>query len=88
MKYLSIVTAIGAGICGLIAAYYWYNSSLIEYGPDWDFEPVVEEAKNMGQFAAIMKAAKKSSNLNKRAALWTAATVFLSAVSAIASAYL
>jgi hypothetical protein len=81
-----LVIAVGAGICGLIAARYWYKSSLVEYGPDWDFEPVAEESINMGQFAAIMKAAKESSNLNKFAARWTAVAVVLTNISSIASA--
>jgi hypothetical protein len=83
----SFVVALGAGLCGLIAAYYWYRSSFIEYGPNWDFEPVVEEQKNMDRFVAIMKAAKESSRLNKSAARWTAASVVLSAASAIAGAW-
>ena len=87
MNCISIVIAIGAGLCGLIAARYWYKSSIIEFGPDWDFEPPDEQMKNMGRFAAIMKAAKESSNLNKFAARWTAASVVLSAVSAIAGAW-
>jgi hypothetical protein len=86
MKCIGIVAAVGALICGLIAAYYWYKSSIIEFGPDWEFEPVVEELKSIGRFDGIMKAAKASSNLNKLAARSTAASVVLSAISSIASA--
>jgi hypothetical protein len=68
MTYFSIVTAVGATICGLIAARYWYKASVVEFWPDWEFEPVVEEQKNMGRFAAIMKGAEISSKLNSLAA--------------------
>lgn len=87
MNYPSIVTAAGAAICGLMAAFYWYRSSAVTFWPDWDFEPFVEELKNMGHFVAIMKGVEASSRLNSLAARWSAVSIILSAASAIAGAW-
>jgi hypothetical protein len=87
MGYLSIATAVAAAVCGLIAAHYWYKSSAVEFSPDWAFEPVIEELKNIGRFAAIMKGVAISSKLNGLAARWTAASVIFSVFSVIAGAW-
>jgi hypothetical protein len=87
MNYAGIVTAVGAAICGLIAAYYWYKSSRVGFWPDWEFEPVIDEQKNMDRFAAIMKGTESSSRLNSLAAGWTAISVILNVASAIAGVW-
>jgi hypothetical protein len=78
-----VTFAIGALVCGLIAASYWYRSSVVETKLDSDFEPVVEELRNRAWFSAIMRAATTSANLNKIAARWTAAVVVLGSASSI-----
>lgn len=87
MNYTGIMTTVGAAFCGLIAAFYWYKSSRVGFWPDWDFEPVIEEQKNMDRFAAIMKGVERSSRLNSLAAAWTAISVILSVASVIVGAY-
>jgi hypothetical protein len=88
MKSMSIVFAIGSLITGLIAAYYWYESSKVKYGPDWDKfeEPVDERLQQMGRDSGLLKGTAEAGQLNKVAALWTAFSVVLNCLSAIVSA--
>jgi hypothetical protein len=55
--------------------------------PNWTFEPVEPTLKSMGWDAATLAAFDKAGRLNAKAALWTAASVVLSAISAIVGAW-
>ncbi len=56
MKLLSIIVACLALVCGLISARYWYVSSQLTHDPGWQFEPLLEEQKQMGWTVAFIKA--------------------------------
>jgi hypothetical protein len=92
MKCAGIVLACGALITGLIAAWYWYQSSRVEIVPVWPkgpeglFEPVETEDAQGGWIAGTLMAYSKSGELNSKAALWTAGSVLLAALSSILSA--
>jgi len=93
MKALSIALAGLAGISGLIAAWRWYRSSQIPIDPGWQLpgtggliEPTDEASQAIGWAMATINAFNEASGLNRKAALWTAASVLLSAASAIAGA--
>jgi hypothetical protein len=50
-------------------------------------EPVEPVLSNMGWTSATLEAFEKAGQLNAKAALWTAASVVFSALSALASAW-
>lgn len=69
-----------------MAAWKWYCASKAQPYPNWRMEPVVPVLSNMGWTAATLEAFEKGGQLNALAALWTAASVVLSAVSTLAGA--
>ena len=86
MKCASIALAVCAVVTGLIAAYYWYQSSKVQIDPGWTAEhpePVVVELRQMDLNVAIYKWAETAASLNKAAALWTALSVALAGASSI-----
>ncbi len=70
--------------CGMLSALYWYRAGRVETIPLWQKlgqpEPVVQELRESGWIGGIIEAGTQSARLNKVAALWTAATVFLSSI--------
>lgn len=86
MKCLSILLAISALVAGLLVARYWYPASKIQPDPGWPTEPGDSQASQMGWTAGIMEAIAKSADLNKTAALWTAAAVVLGSASSVVGA--
>jgi hypothetical protein len=86
LKAVSIILALSALASGLMAAWKWYAASEIQPKPNWREEPVYPVLSNMGWTSATLEAFEKAGQLNARAALWTAASVVLSALSAIAGA--
>jgi hypothetical protein len=89
MRLVSLGLGFSALVSGLIAAFYWYQSSTVQPDPGWTIEnpePVVPELKQIAWHSAILAAGAKSFDLNKTAALWTALSVALGgAVSIIGS---
>ncbi|MGJ4888855.1 hypothetical protein ACQR1Y_11705 [Bradyrhizobium sp. HKCCYLRH3099] len=79
----SIALSALALVTGLIAAWRWYEASQIQPTPNWRVEPVIPALKQMSWDAATLEAFQKAGELNARAALWTAASVALSALSSI-----
>ena len=86
MKCVSLFFAIFALISGLIAAWYWYRSSIVHIEPSWSMEPVIDDLKHSGWITAIMKSASDAAYLNKRAAQWTALSVVLGGASSVVGA--
>jgi hypothetical protein len=85
-KCIGIGLAVCSLVFGLIAAYYWYQSSIVKADPGWTSqnpEPVVPEIRQMVWNSAILKAIQISSDLNKTAAIWTALSVGLGGLSSI-----
>lgn len=91
MKIAEITLAILAFVTGLVAAGYWYRASKVTADPGWDpnglAEPGVHSAAQDAWIAAMLQSASESARLNKIAALWTAVSIFLTAISAIAAAF-
>jgi hypothetical protein len=89
MKFASLSFAILALVTGLIAAYYWYQASKVEVVPLWQELGTIEPlgGGDTHWIVGMLKAAQKSGALNKLAALWTAASVALSAFSAVIGAW-
>jgi hypothetical protein len=92
MHCFSIAAGVIALVTGLIAAYWWYQSAQIVPVPAWavprtgaagvfsGVEPGDSQESDSGWLAALLAAAKDSSGLNKRAALWTAFSVSAGAI--------
>jgi len=80
--------------CGALAARYWYRSAMVEPMPTWASgdrlgplnEPGIEALSQNGWIAGTVQAVSDSARWNKRAALWSAAAVVLTALSSLASA--
>jgi hypothetical protein len=83
LRLATIVLAAMALITGLLASWKWYEASKIHPKPNWKIEPVVPTLRHMGWDAATLEAFQKAGELNARAALWTAVSVALSALSSI-----
>jgi hypothetical protein len=93
MKCASIVLAVLACLAGLVAAWYWRESTKVQIDTGWGLpgsgmliEPINDTQKSLAWAVATIQAFNKASELSRTAALWTAGTVFLSALSAIAGA--
>jgi hypothetical protein len=91
MKLATISVALAALVTGIIAAVYWYRSSRVQIVPDWPegafglVEPGETRASDAGWTSGTLAAFSKSADLNAKAALWTAASVVLAALSSIMS---
>jgi hypothetical protein len=85
MKLMSFSFALLALVTGLIAAYYWYKASKVEIVPLWQKLHIMEPigGGDSHWIVGILEAVGESCSLNKIAAVWTASSVFLSAVSAV-----
>ena len=69
-----------------MAAQYWFKASRVSVDLD-DWESVDKDMAQDQWIAAILTGISKSSDLNAKAALWTAVAVLLGAVAAILSAF-
>jgi hypothetical protein len=75
LRYAAIVLALISLACGLVAA-----RSKVKIDPAWELEIRGDVGRNiMGWVTGVMLAFTKASSLNQLAALWTAASVVLSA---------
>src|SRR5260370_1006166 len=93
MKAISIALAITTLVTGLKAAWHWYQSSRVIIDPGWTppglpgpSEPVMPEQQQTGWTVATITAFEEAASLNRTASLWTAASVGLSAASAVIGA--
>lgn len=82
MKGIGLVLALCALVTGLTAAWYWYKASVVPNVPKVDrrFGGGMSEA-GTPWLAGTVDAIKEASDFNAKAALWTAASVVLSALS-------
>jgi len=92
MKWVSVaIGLLGLGAGGL-AAWYWYRASKVSTAPTWargknPFEPVDRELAHIGEIAGLVEGANESARLNKIAAQWTGASIFLSALSTVMGSF-
>jgi hypothetical protein len=91
MKCATIMLAILAGGVGLRAAQLWFFASRVQPIPMWaelnTMEPLDHVQAQSHWIGGLLKASTESSELNKRAALWTAWAVGLGALGSIAGAW-
>ena len=86
LKILSVVLSVIGLLFGLVSAYCWHAASRVTVSPAWELEIRGDINKNiMGWVTGNMIAFKRSGDLNKRAALWTAATILVSTVASVLS---
>jgi len=87
MKAASGFFAGAALFTGLIAAWYWYLSSIVPVDPPWRVEPGDAELSQSGWITVALKAMASAAELNKKAARWTAASAVCAAASSICGAW-
>lgn len=89
-KAISLSLALLSSGTGLIAARYWLKASGIEVIPLWlrlgQIEPLIRDQTQDQSINALHEAYTASSGLNATAAKWTAASVALGGLSALAGA--
>jgi hypothetical protein len=85
MKFAAIGLSAVSLTLGLIAAWYWYQASKIPFEPKYSEldDDVSELDFHWTLMKAIMLATRKTSDLNRRAALWTAASVVLGGIASL-----
>ncbi|MGB8769011.1 MAG: hypothetical protein WCC92_05315 [Candidatus Korobacteraceae bacterium] len=84
MRITAICFGFFGGVTGAVAARYWYLSSKIPVKSPWKYcEPPEMEDKAMGWQVETLEAFTESARLNKKAAGWTAVSVFLWTVSSV-----
>jgi hypothetical protein len=83
---LVLVLAIAALISGVTAAYYWFRSAQLKWRKLGRLAEPINEAVLDSICQWIFEIAdniKEGAALNKRAAIWTAISVFLSAIASV-----
>jgi hypothetical protein len=91
VKLTAIILAAIAAFCGLLASWYWYQSSNVAhpnrlallYGTLSSSDKELVVAGAMG----LREAAADTAKLNTKAALWTAAAVILGTAGNLVSAF-
>ena len=83
MKATSLFFMVASFVSGLVATCRWYQASQVQVIPIWAKYGVVEPPNDGGLswISGILEAARISGKLNRIAALWTAGSVFLNAIS-------
>jgi hypothetical protein len=75
MNWVALALGILSAILGLIAAWRWYKAA--------EATKVIP----VEQTEALRRTLRRSGRLNKQAAYWTAATVFMAGLTELASAF-
>jgi hypothetical protein len=95
LKIFSFIFSVTGFVFGLCAAYFWWKASEYSVSPAWKLElpsDVPSKSANdvvhnniMGWVTGVMSAFKKSGELNRRAAVWTAVTIGVTALASLLS---
>jgi hypothetical protein len=95
LKIVTFILSAAGFLCGLRAAYLWWKASEYSVSPAWKLElprDVPSKSENdvvhnniMGWVTGVMSAFKKSGDLNRRAAIWTAITAGVTAFASLLS---
>jgi hypothetical protein len=89
LKTVSFILSAAGFVLGLLSAYFWLKAGEVSVSPAWELElprDVIARSPSksvndvvhnniMGWVTGVMRAFKKSGELNRRAAIWTAVTV-------------
>jgi hypothetical protein len=90
LKRASIVLAVAAFLTGLRSALLWYRASRVQIMPMWikdgRVEPLDPTSAHAEWIVTLLETATKSGDLNRKAAIWTATTVFLATLSTLSGA--
>ena len=89
MKLTALICAMLSAGSGGWASYVWYLASKVNFVPYEEINGKIREViqRDLNSwFGAVKLTLKKSGDLNKRAAIWTAISVALSGISALIGA--
>jgi hypothetical protein len=86
-----LVAAIASFIAGLVAVRYWFRASQVSFEPFEEYRGVLRPLNPLHDpehwVGAINQTLRESGRRNRIAAIWTAVSVFLSALAAVLSAF-
>jgi hypothetical protein len=99
LNTVSLILSAAGFALGLLSAYFWLKASEVSVSPAWELEfprDVIarspDKSENdvvhnniMGWVTGVMAAFKKSGELNRRAAIWTAVTVAVTSFASLLS---
>lgn len=80
MKLLLLLVNIASACGGFYAAWLWWKSASSGAQPSWTVEPADPSVSASGWMGGLLSATQESAALNRRAALWTAISVALTAL--------
>ena len=90
---MTLALALLSCLSGALAAYFWYRSAIVDPVPTWARsnpdplnEPVIKTLSQDGWIAGLIAAVAEGAKWNKRAAIWSAIAVMLTALSSASSA--
>ena len=90
---MTLTLALLSCICAALAAYYWFRSATVDAVPTWARanpdtlnEPVIKTLSQDGWIAGLIAAVADGARWNKRATIWSAIAVMLTAMSSVSSA--
>jgi hypothetical protein len=86
--HLQLAFALIAIATGLIAAWYWFGSTRVNIDPATSEHDGGRTFHFMKWVESVMGASKSASELNRKAALWTAISVLAGGLSAVFGAWL
>jgi len=86
MKILSLVLTITSAISGLWASYKWYRASRVNFVPFEEVDGQLIPVCDVGTWVQALRGTlQKSGRMNTEAAFWTAISVALAGLSALAT---
>jgi hypothetical protein len=80
MELLLLLVNIASGAGGFYVAWLWRKSASSGVRPSWTVEPADPSASASGWVGGLLSATQESAAPNRRAALWTAISVALTAL--------
>jgi hypothetical protein len=91
MKSISIIFAIIAFITGIRASWLWYKSSKVKFEPMGlqfgQLQPLNINESQLHWIIAILQTLEKSGDLNRKATIWSAASIAASALGTFISIF-
>ena len=86
----SIALALVASATGIRSAWLWHRASRVQVMPMWEtdgrIEPLDPTNAQAEWIVALLQTATKAGDLNRKAAVWTAATILLSTIASLVGA--
>lgn len=89
MNIILNIISILAAVSGIWASWLWFKASRVKTTPSIPVESSISDThelhtmRNQVDINSIISASKETSEFNRKAALWTAVSIFLTAISSL-----